>query len=133
MRGTVVTAVQRGIVLCLMSTAMSPAFAGQVVLWGSNGTRQTNVPPGLDALSANCGSEHVLAVRSDHTVAAWGWNGDGQTNVPAGLSNVVATAGGERFSLALKADGTVVGWGNNSVGQTNTAFLQNVVAIAAGI
>lgn len=66
------------------------------------------------------GSGHVLALRTDGTVAAWGTNFQGESSVPAGLTDVVSIAAGGYTSGAVKRDGTVVIWGTG-------AYLQQVV------
>jgi hypothetical protein len=108
---------------------------GEVVAWGSNTLKQTNVPPNLtNIIAIAAGSVQSVALRSDGTVCAWGTSNFGETNVPPGLSNVVSIAAagfyGNKYGycLALKSDGTVTEWG--SVKQP--AGLSNVVAIAAG-
>gem|GEM_PF-1029305 len=82
------------------------------------------------------GTNHVLALCSDGTVAAWGTGGAGQlgdnstsnrstpvlVNTTSGTSalfgkTVIAIAGGANHSLALCSDGTVVAWGSDSNGQ----------------
>jgi hypothetical protein len=107
---------------------------GTAVGWGSNDSKQADVPEGLSNIVAlAAGYHHSLALRADGIVVAWGNNGLGQTNVPPDLSNVVAIAAGSLHSLALKADKTVVAWGWNSFGQTNVPpGLSNVVGISAG-
>ena len=81
---------------------------------------------GVTAIAA--GSDHSLALLSNHTVMAWGSNSSGQlgdgttarSNVPvavSGLSGVVAIAAGGEHSLALLENGTVTAWGSNSYGQ----------------
>ncbi len=119
-----------------------PTFAGtSVQAWGTYyvndwGYIPMYLPDGLtNIVGVAAGSDHVLALRQDGTVAAWGtcyfpW-GFQPAIVPAGLSNVVALAAGEGQSLALRADGTVVQW--NAYGlETVPAGATNVVAIAAG-
>src|SRR6185369_9779314 len=97
-----------------------------------------------------CDAGHVLALRSDGSLAGWGLNYGvevlgsadifyGQAIVPLG-NNFKAIAGGTFHGLALRTDGTVVAWGANEffghgdfTGQaTVPAGLSNVVAIAAG-
>lgn len=106
----------------------------RVLAWGSNTSRQTNVPPTLyDAVGIASGNDHVVALRRDGSVVAWGTLSYGATNVPAGLSNVVAVAAGGYHNLALSEDGTVRAWGRNTSGQTNVPpGLSDVVAVAAG-
>ena len=81
-----------------------------------------------DVVTAAVGSGHVLALRTDGSIAAWGENfygelGDGTTGsrpVPgrvADLDRVVAIAAGQSFSLAVRDDGSVWAWGNNDFGE----------------
>jgi hypothetical protein len=82
------------------------------VVWGSHSLGQTNVPAWLDQVVAIAsGSNHLLALRRDGSLAAWGDYREGQTVIPAGLHNVVAIGAGHNRSLAAQTDGTVVGWG----------------------
>lgn len=78
------------------------------------------------------GVSHLLALRSDHTVATWGGNtfgqlGDGTTlskSGPAavsGLTDIVAIAAGDYHSLAVTSGGSVWGWGRNDAGQLSAA------------
>jgi hypothetical protein len=104
------------------------------VAWGANFLGQTNVPAGLNgvtAIAAWC--YHTLALKDDGTVVAWEYNNFGQTSVPAGLTGVTAVAAGCYHSIALKDHGTVVAWGYNGFGQTSVpAGLTGVAAIAGG-
>jgi alpha-tubulin suppressor-like RCC1 family protein len=105
-----------------------------VVIWGTNTLVQA-IPPDLTNAVALAASTHMLALKSDGTIAGWGLNDYGQATVPAGLSNVVAVAAGSAHSLALKADGRVVAWGYDfgGWGLTNVPTnLTNAVGIAAG-
>src|ERR1035441_10336804 len=108
--------------------------AGTVVAWGDNSYGQTNVPAGLNGVTAiAAGGSHTVALQRDGTVAAWGDNSYGQTTIPAGLSGVTAIAGGQWYTVVLKSDGTVVAWGDNQYGQTTVPpGLSGVTAIAAG-
>jgi hypothetical protein len=113
-----------------------------VVAWGYDVSGQTDVPVGLNGVTAiAAGHTHSLALKTDGTVVAWGCQGgpfvQTQCNVPAGLSGVTAIAASWDHSLALKSDGTVVEWGNpDCVGcadwTTMPTGLSNVTAIAAG-
>jgi alpha-tubulin suppressor-like RCC1 family protein len=83
--------------------------------------------PGLDRVTqVAVGDDHVLARRSDGTVAAWGDNyygelGDGTTLnrlTPVqvqGLTGITQIATG-RASYAVRSDGTLFSWGDNSNG-----------------
>jgi alpha-tubulin suppressor-like RCC1 family protein len=90
------------------------------------------------AISAQAGSNHSLALKSDGTVVAWGIGNNGQlgdgnfyqsgnlgsaTPVQVAgvggsgmLSGIAAISAGGNHSLALKSDGTVVSWGSNFYG-----------------
>jgi alpha-tubulin suppressor-like RCC1 family protein/subtilisin-like proprotein convertase family protein len=105
-----------------------------VVNWGADYVKQTEVPAGLSNAVAITGAyDHSLALKNDGTVAAWGDNTFGQAAVPAGLTNVMAVAGGDYYSMALKNDGTVTAWGAGILGQTSVPpGLNNVVTIAGG-
>lgn len=133
----------------LYSVAVSNAFGvtisakaqlavSQVAVWGSS-AMFTNIPPGLTNLVAVAAGEyHLLALKSDGTVAAWGGRTlrgreGSTTNVPVGLNGVTAIAAGSSHNLAVRSNGTVVAWGDNSYGQTNVpAGLSNVIGVAAG-
>jgi len=59
---------------------------GTVVVWGSNGSGQCNVPNGLKGVVGIAGgSSNSLALKEDGTVVVWGYNGSGQCDVPNGL------------------------------------------------
>jgi len=125
-----------------------------------NGTTQANRVPGpvaglSDVIDLHGGREHVIALRSDHTVWVWGSNGEGQLGLGGtanrstpiqvpGLANVQAVETGHNLSLALMGDGTVRTWGLNADGQlgdgsttlrrtpVTVVGLNNATAIAAG-
>ncbi len=109
---------------------------GVVVAWGNNASGQTDVPAGLDGVTAvAAGLTHSVALKADGTVVAWGSNNYGQTTVPASLSNVTAIAAGTYHTVALKTTGTVVAWGDQTIvpGLTSVAAsLTGVKAIATG-
>ena len=108
--------------------------------WGDNAYGLTNVPAGLsNVVSIAAGQAHVLALKSDGTIATWGDNTYGQRTVPVAQLNsatnrVVAIAAGAFHSLALRSDGAVFAWGQNGGGQTNVpvAAKSGVIAIADG-
>ena len=87
-------------------TTQIPVIAGQVVAWGSNSYKQTDVtalPAGLSYTAVAGGYYHSLALRSDGQVIAWGYNGNGLATVPpppAGLT-YTAVAAGVYHSLAI--------------------------------
>ncbi|HRJ08826.1 MAG TPA: choice-of-anchor D domain-containing protein [Prosthecobacter sp.] len=105
--------------------------SGMVVAWGNNSSGQTNVPAGLNDVTAiAAGNAHTVALKADGTLLSWGLNISGQ---PAGLNNVIAISAGAEHTVALKSDGTVTAWGFNGSGQTTVpAGLSNVTAIATG-
>ena len=88
----------------------------------------------LTGLAAGRG--HVLAIKSDGTLAGWGDNTYGQATPPQGLSGVIAVAAGDSHSVALTANRRVVCWGwAGDPGDDITsppATLSNVFALAAG-
>jgi trimeric autotransporter adhesin len=122
------------LLLTAAASLRAQSVGGYVVAWGANGLAQTNVPAGLNGVTAiAAGSTHIVTLKTNGTMMAWGNNGSGQTNIPAGLSGVKAIAAGGYHTVALKSNGTVVAWGFNVYGQTNVpAGLNEVVAIAAG-
>jgi alpha-tubulin suppressor-like RCC1 family protein len=119
-------------------TISSSAASTPVVVACSRSPLQVPGLTGITAIAA--GGSHVLALRSDGTVAAWGANGSGQlgdgttttrvgpVDVP-GLAGVVAIAAGSDFSLALKGDGTVWSWGMGSHGQLGYTPAQTCSAV----
>ncbi|MEV0274338.1 CHAP domain-containing protein [Hamadaea sp. NPDC050747] len=107
---------------------------GAVTAWGWNGNGETDVPTGLNNVSAIAtGLHHTLAIKLDRTVVAWGPNYYGERSVPAGLNNVVAVGAADVHSVALKADGTVVAWGADPYGEIDVPVgLTGVTSIATG-
>jgi alpha-tubulin suppressor-like RCC1 family protein len=102
---------------------------------------------------------HSVALRDDGTVWTWGNNNDGKLGdgtfisrtapVQVDIEDVIAISAGGNHTVALKNDGTVWTWGSNLHGRlgnggflassrpvrvidTTNAFLDNVIAIAAG-
>ena len=115
-------------------TTQIPVIAGQVIAWGSNSGKQTDVPAlpaGLSYTAVAAGGFHSLALRSDGQVIAWGDNSNKQTDVtalPAGLGlTYTAVAAGVYHSLALRSDGQVIVWGYDGNG------LSTVPAPPAGL
>ncbi len=113
---------------------VNPAMSGTVVAWGSNDRGETNVPTGLNGVTAVVGgNDHSLALKSDGTVVAWGSNDFGQSTIPADMSGVTAIAAGFYHCVVLKSDGTVVAWGHNEFGQSTVpSGLNGIIAISAG-
>ncbi len=116
-----------------VTSSIAQITFSRVAIWGT-GVSLSNAPIDLGAVRDVVSAYyHVVAIKSDGTVAAWGTTLNGATNVPPGLSNVIAVAGGRYFSVALRSNGTAVAWGMNNYGQTNIpATATNLVAIAAG-
>lgn len=79
------------------------------------------------------GESHLVALRSDGTVAVLGDSFFNQAIIPEGLSGVTAVAAGAYHCVALRSDGSVATWGDNRFHQT-TVFetLTGIQAIAAG-
>jgi alpha-tubulin suppressor-like RCC1 family protein len=101
---------------------------GQIDVWGSNLSGQTNLPANLTNVVAIAAAlNHSLALKADGTVVSWG----DLNTVPSNVTNVIAIAAGDSHSEALKADSTVIAWGSGS-GTSVPAGLTNVTAIAAG-
>ncbi|MGA1354272.1 MAG: FG-GAP-like repeat-containing protein [Candidatus Limnocylindrus sp.] len=92
----------------------------QVVGWGNN--QHGQVDPGTSSVipyrSVAGGSEHVVALKADGTVACWGKNVSGQATTPAGLSGVTQVDGGSNQTIVLKSNGAVLCWGDNYYGQS---------------
>lgn len=79
------------------------------------------------------GTEHVLALSTDASIASWGFNihgklgtGDqGSRSIPSPVllngalagKRVIAVAAGSQHSLALCSDGTLAAWGYNGYGE----------------
>src|SRR6185503_3846604 len=83
------------------------------------------------------GNYHMLALKSDGTVAAWGGFGIANPVTINGktLSGITAVAAGNFFSAALKIDGSVAVWWSNGIGIEQTDVpakaRQEVIAISA--
>ncbi len=120
--------------------------AGQVWVWGANGSGQLGngtttsrtvpalVPDLTGVIAVAAGSNHTLALKNDGTVWAWGYNGHGQLGdgtttqrliavQVAVLNDVIAIAAGKYHSVALQADGSVWTWGLNNEGQLGNGTL----------
>ena len=97
---------------------------GMVVAWGDNTFGQTNVPAGLtNVAQIASGPNHVLALRTNGTVATWGsWSvGTNPTvTLPSGWTNLIGVTAGAQHDLALRADGKVLAWGYD----TNLPYTQ---------
>lgn len=125
--------------VCLLLTAFlsfRPHAAvppGAVVAWGDAWGGKTAVPYPLNGVVAvGAGNSHVVAARSDGSVATWGVIQTIKPSVlPDGISNVVAVAAGTDHSLFLQSDGTVLSVGLFVSGQV-FPFSAKATAIAAG-
>lgn len=108
----------------------------KVLAWGGEWTDydQTIVPADLtNAVAADSGNYHCLALRANGKLVGWGANYANQTNVPASITNVVTIASAQDHNIILQENGVVRGFGNNSYGvRTPPAELTNVIAIATG-
>lgn len=116
-----------------VTSSVAQITVSRAAVWGS-GPTLANAPVDLATIrDFSSAYHHLLAIKSDGTVAAWGTTVGGATNVPVGLSNVVAVTGGRYFSVALRADGTAAAWGTNNFGQTSIpASATNLTVIVAG-
>ena len=96
----------------------------------------TNVPPGLtNAVAVAAGDYHVMALKSDGTVAVWVSSANYQalTNIPAGLNQVAAIVAAPNYNLVLRSNGTLAAWGfSSSPVVRQLPAVSNVVALAAG-
>jgi len=110
---------------------------GQLGLGSGIGTKITPTRVGTDTtwMKVACGSEFVLALKTDSTLWAWGYNFNGPIgNGTSGATATVFTpiqigvdttwadiAAGYEHSLALKADSTLWSWGYDLYGQLGRA------------
>src|SRR3954454_6376571 len=103
----------------------------EVVAWGNNQNRFTNLPPNLsNVVAVAAGGSHSLALLRDSTVVVWGESVPGTPFVlPPGLSNVVEVQATVSGGLALKADGTISALGDGFATPPPPG-LSNVVAIS---
>ncbi len=107
---------------------------GRVIAYGRKNEGQTNVPAGLEGVTAvAAGSHHSVALRGDGSVVAWGAD-SGEISIPlAARTEVAAIAAGRSHTLALRQDGGVVAWGKNDRGQCDVPpDLAPALAVAAG-
>jgi alpha-tubulin suppressor-like RCC1 family protein len=84
---------------------------------------------GVKDISAGHG--HILALKTDGTVAGWGCNIFDQARIPTGLNGVRSILAVWNYSVAVKSNGTVAAWGVNDYGQVNVpGGLSGVTAVA---
>jgi hypothetical protein len=104
---------------------------GTLVFWGSFLESMLQIPQDLGACSdVAFGPTHVVALRSDGTVACWGAPSPA-ANPPPGLLGCVSVAAGQYFSAALRSDGTVVLWGQAPHGAAEAGLAGSAIAISA--
>lgn len=107
----------RGVTLLLLLcgvliTERAGAVGGSVFAWGSNGSGECNVPPGLtNAIGVSCGNYFSIALKADGTLSAWGDNSFGLANIPADATNIAVISTRGYDCLALRQDGSLVNWG----------------------
>ncbi len=96
----------------------SPAWAGQLVAWGSDRHGQvSDLPAGDNYVAIAAGDAFGLALVSDGTIVAWGQDTHGQLAIPPGTYRTIGA--GARFGLAVRTDGSVAAWGDDSLGQVS--------------
>jgi alpha-tubulin suppressor-like RCC1 family protein len=115
---------------------------GTLWSWGDNTSGQlgvnntttrstpvTTLLGGTNWKSIACGTNHIVAIKTDGTLWSWGDNTSGQLGVNntttrstpvttlLGGTNWKSIACGNFHTVALKTDGTLWSWGDNSDGQ----------------
>ena len=102
----------------------------QVICWGTNNFKSTDVPPGLGAVKGlSVGGYHTCAVRQDDTLECWGWDQYQQSAAPTGTFHAVSN--GLAHTCGLRTDGTVTCWGLNNAGQTSVPENLGLVRLLA--
>jgi hypothetical protein len=89
--------------------ALCSAQAGPLVVWGTTNPQLLNVPSG-NFLTADGGSDFILGIREDQTLAAWGAASSVTNNVPSGTFKGVSSSLG--YAVAIRTDGTLEAWGS---------------------
>lgn len=94
-------------------TAVARLSNGTLQIWGSGPVQMAipTPPAGVTYAQHAVGYQHVVALRSNGTLASWGvdtWGG--LHSVPSG-SNFVEVAAGSEHSLARRSNGTIATWG----------------------
>jgi alpha-tubulin suppressor-like RCC1 family protein len=88
-----------------------------VICWGSNSSKQCNVPAGLnDVVTVSCGGHHTVVLTAAGKVLCWGNNTFRQCKPPTNLEGVVDISGGTDHTAALTEDGRLICWGRNKEG-----------------
>jgi hypothetical protein len=108
--------------LAAISLLSPSAFAqgGTVFAWGSGGSGEISVPPGLTSVVRVAAADYLsLAVRANGTIAVWGDQSHEFQRVPANAVNVIDLSTKSYSFLALRRDGSLVAWGHNSDGETD--------------
>lgn len=120
--------------LAVLCFTLPDRAAGQLVVWGSQTYRITNVPAeATNVVAFEAGYIAALALRGDGSAVAWGGSSFSLTNIPASATNLAAVAAGVQHMLALRQDGVIVGWGDTTGGKTTPpASATNVTALSAG-
>ena len=71
----------------------------------------SGTPAGSDFTSVVGGIRHMLALRTDGSIAAWGNDSGGEVSNAPGGTGFVQLAAGNGVSLALHSDGWISAWG----------------------
>ena len=88
-------------------------------------------------VNVSCGSEHVVAIKSNGSLWSWGYNtfgqlGNGNKNpssrpTQVGVdTNWAKVSSGRRSTIAIKTNGTMWAWGRNNQGQLATNNITDV-------
>ena len=82
-----------GYATAMVMLAACASRAQNVIAWGNNTYKQTNVPAAAtNVVAVAAGAYHSLALRLDGTVVSWGsYSG---TNIPANVTNATAISAG---------------------------------------
>lgn len=120
----------RSILLCLVLFVGAPSLHAQGSIAQAGAARTTTLTSSeaQNWRTLDCGSYHVLAIKSDGTLWGWGANvsgelGDGSTLRRSAPVHVLPGTHwndvmcGADFTIAIRSDGTLWGWGYNASGQ----------------
>ncbi|RYG47877.1 hypothetical protein EON79_06120, partial [bacterium] len=117
----------------VLATAVS---AASVVQWGEgtgDAVNTGNIFALTNPAAIAYGDYHMVALKTDGTIASWGYDYSGSTVVPANLTQMVQVSAGRYHSLARRSTGTVRAWGANNYGQRNVpAGITTAIDIASG-